>query len=90
MAIGNCPDCGGEVPTARHAEVGDLVFCPECDLALQVIGMHPLRLSCAPEDEGYLDAMYYVKLGESYLEEYYAERAGQRLWKKRASGYDDS
>jgi lysine biosynthesis protein LysW len=39
MAV--CPDCDALVPRRPGTYIGQLVDCPECGIALEVIGLKP-------------------------------------------------
>jgi alpha-aminoadipate carrier protein LysW len=49
--MGECPVCGANVPVAEDAVVGELSACPECGTELEIIGLNPVVLSEAPQEE---------------------------------------
>jgi len=49
--MAECPGCGGAIPSGRRLEVGDLIECPECGEALEVISLKPLEFDYAFDDE---------------------------------------
>ena len=51
MPSGNCPECEGEVHVDEDTDKGDLVSCPDCGLELEVVGLDPIELDIAPEEE---------------------------------------
>ena len=51
MPSGNCPECEAEVHVDDDVEKGDLINCEECDTLLEVVGLDPIELDIAPEDE---------------------------------------
>lgn len=46
-----CPECGGAVLLPASLEVGEIVQCSECGVDLEVIGLGPVELQVAPEEE---------------------------------------
>ena len=48
---GNCPECEAEVHVDEDTDKGDLVSCPDCGLELEVVGLDPIELDIAPEEE---------------------------------------
>jgi alpha-aminoadipate/glutamate carrier protein LysW len=45
-----CPECAGQV-TLESPERGEIVECAECGTELEVVGLEPMQLSPAPEEE---------------------------------------
>ena len=45
-----CPECGAELKLEDVME-GEIVDCPDCGVELEVIGLEPLTLELAPEEE---------------------------------------
>ncbi len=39
--MASCPDCAAPVPRRLGAFVGQLVECPECGIALEVVRLRP-------------------------------------------------
>ena len=46
-----CPECGAMIEMPNDTEVGEIVECPDCTAELEVMGIEPLRLELAPEEE---------------------------------------
>jgi alpha-aminoadipate carrier protein LysW len=48
-----CPDCGTAMDLDEdEVEEGEILSCPECEVELEVVQKHPVRLnSLAEEDE---------------------------------------
>jgi lysine biosynthesis protein LysW len=53
MSIAVCPECEAEIDFGNPSEikVGGRIFCPECDMELEVISAKPLTLDYAFDDE---------------------------------------
>ena len=53
MSVAVCPECEAEIDFGKPIEVrvGERVFCPECDIELEVISTKPLTLDYAFDDE---------------------------------------
>jgi len=51
MATAGCPECGRNVHVRGTAEFGDQVRCESCGTHLLVIGLEPLDLYWADEEE---------------------------------------
>jgi len=46
-----CPECAAELQLAPDVEVGEIVVCPDCGVELEVMGLDPIVLDLAPEEE---------------------------------------
>jgi len=46
-----CPECLAEVTLPADVVEGEIIQCPECGLELEVVGLEPLALDLAPEEE---------------------------------------
>ena len=46
-----CPECAAELELAPDVEVGEIVVCPDCGVELEVVGVDPIVLDLAPEEE---------------------------------------
>jgi lysine biosynthesis protein LysW len=57
MPIVVCLECETRIDfdNAAEVKVGDRVFCPECDMELEVISAKPLTLDYAFDDEDWDD-----------------------------------
>jgi lysine biosynthesis protein LysW len=53
MSVAICPECEAQIDFGNSVEVkvGERVFCPECDIELEVISVKPLTLDYALDDE---------------------------------------
>jgi lysine biosynthesis protein LysW len=47
---GKCPMCGAAMQVPTNAEVGDLVYCDQCDAELEVVSLKPLELDWPLDD----------------------------------------
>jgi len=46
-----CPECAAELELALDVEEGEIVVCPDCGVELEVMGVDPIVLELAPEEE---------------------------------------
>lgn len=46
-----CPDCGDELDLAEAEEVGDLVDCPNCGAAFELVALEPFTLAPFVDEE---------------------------------------
>jgi alpha-aminoadipate carrier protein LysW len=51
MPRGTCPECDSEVQVDEEADKGDVVDCPDCGTTLEVVGLDPIELDVATEEE---------------------------------------
>jgi len=50
MAV--CPECEADVEIDEYdVDKGEVISCPECGIELEVVGLAPLQLDVAPQDE---------------------------------------
>ena len=49
MAI--CIECEGNIDIPEDTEEGEIIECPECGTELEVVGIDPVELALAPEEE---------------------------------------
>jgi alpha-aminoadipate/glutamate carrier protein LysW len=50
--MATCPECDAEIEVDEYdVDKGDQVNCPECGRALEVVGLSPLELDLASEEE---------------------------------------
>ena len=50
MAV--CPECEADVEIDEYdVDKGEIISCPECGIELQVVGLAPLQLDVASQDE---------------------------------------
>lgn len=45
-----CPECSAEIDNNGY-ELGELIVCDDCGSELEVVGVAPLELELAPEEE---------------------------------------
>jgi alpha-aminoadipate/glutamate carrier protein LysW len=46
-----CPDCQAEIHVDDDVDKGEIIHCEECEAALEVVGLDPIELDLAPDDE---------------------------------------
>lgn len=46
-----CPDCGAQLDLSEAEEVGDLVDCPNCGAAFEVVALTPFTLVAFLDEE---------------------------------------
>lgn len=51
MPLAACPECQSEIHVDEDVDKGEIVNCEECDIKLEVVGLDPIELDLAPEDE---------------------------------------
>lgn len=51
MPRGPCPECDAEVQVDEDTDKGDIVECQECGAVLEVVGLDPIELDLAMEEE---------------------------------------
>lgn len=51
MPMANCPECDAEVHVDEDIEKGDIIECDDCGATLEVVGLDPVELDVASEDE---------------------------------------
>lgn len=49
--MSECPVCGAEIKFEEGTVEGELNECPECGCELEVIGIDPISLAEAPQEE---------------------------------------
>lgn len=50
--MGVCPECQSEVEIDEFdVDKGEIISCPECGVELAVVGLAPLELESAPEED---------------------------------------
>ena len=50
MAV--CPDCDADIEIDEcDVDKGQVISCPECGIDLEVVGLAPLELDLAPQEE---------------------------------------
>jgi len=48
---GTCPECEADVHVDEDVDKGEIVSCPDCGAELEVVGLDPIELDLAPEEE---------------------------------------
>lgn len=51
MPLAACPECQTEIHVDEDVDKGEIVNCEECDIKLEVVGLDPIELDLAPEDD---------------------------------------
>ncbi|HKP88268.1 MAG TPA: lysine biosynthesis protein LysW [Blastocatellia bacterium] len=51
MPRGTCPECEAEVQVDEDTDKGDTVECDDCGTQLEVVGLDPIELDVAVEEE---------------------------------------
>ena len=51
MPRGTCPECDAEVQVDEDMDKGDVVECDDCGTMLEVVGLDPIELDVATEEE---------------------------------------
>ncbi|MBN1483316.1 MAG: lysine biosynthesis protein LysW [Chloroflexia bacterium] len=49
--MAQCPDCDALIPKRKKMSLGQLVECPECGTALEVISLEPFEVDYYLGDE---------------------------------------
>ena len=49
--MAECPECGAEIAEVAGLEEGEIIDCEDCGVELEVVGVEPLELALAPEEE---------------------------------------
>jgi lysine biosynthesis protein LysW len=51
LPTGTCPDCEADVHVDVDTDKGDAVTCDECGTKLEVVGLDPVELDIAEDDD---------------------------------------
>ena len=51
MPLAACPECQAEIHVDEDVDKGEIIHCEECEASLEVVGLDPIELDLAPEDE---------------------------------------
>jgi alpha-aminoadipate carrier protein LysW len=51
MPRGTCPECDADVQVDEDTDKGDVVECSDCGTQLEVVGLDPIELDVAVEEE---------------------------------------
>jgi alpha-aminoadipate/glutamate carrier protein LysW len=46
-----CPECEAEIHVDEDVDKGEIIHCEECEARLEVVGLDPIELDLAAEDE---------------------------------------
>lgn len=49
--MADCPECEAALELEDDVEKGEIVTCADCGVDLEVVGMDPVELDLAPEEE---------------------------------------
>ncbi|MCG3162335.1 MAG: hypothetical protein JMDDDDMK_03582 [Acidobacteria bacterium] len=61
MPLAVCPECEAEIHVEDDVDKGEIIRCEECETALEVVGLDPIELDIASEDD---EEEYYDDEGE--------------------------
>lgn len=51
MPLTVCPECEAEIHVNEDVDKGEIIRCEECEARLEVVGLDPIELDLAMEDE---------------------------------------
>ena len=51
VPIASCPQCEADIHVDEDVDKGELLTCSECDTELEVVGLDPMELDFALEEE---------------------------------------
>ena len=51
MPLAVCPECEAEIHVDEGVDKGEIIHCEECEARLGVVGLDPIELDLAIEDE---------------------------------------
>ena len=51
MPLAACPVCEAEIHVDEDVDKGETLRCEECEATLEVVGLDPIELDLAPEDD---------------------------------------
>ncbi len=51
MPLAVCPECEAEIHVDEDVDKGETLTCEECEATLEVVGLDPIELDLAPEEE---------------------------------------
>jgi alpha-aminoadipate/glutamate carrier protein LysW len=46
-----CPECEAEIHVDEDVDKGEIINCEECEVMLEVVGLDPIELDLAPDEE---------------------------------------
>ena len=51
MPLATCPECDADIHVDEDMDKGDIVGCDECEVRLEVVGLDPIELDVAPDED---------------------------------------
>lgn len=51
MPTAFCPECDAELHIDEDTDKGEVIVCADCDTRLEVVGLDPVEVDLAPDDE---------------------------------------
>lgn len=51
MPLAVCPECEAEIHVDEDVDKGEIITCEECEVSLEVVGLDPIELDIASEEE---------------------------------------
>jgi alpha-aminoadipate carrier protein LysW len=51
VPLATCPECEAEIHVDEDVDKGEIITCLECDAELEVVGLDPIELDFALQDE---------------------------------------
>jgi len=51
VPLASCPECEVEIHVDEDVDKGEIIHCEECEARLEVVGLDPIELDLAAEDE---------------------------------------
>ena len=51
MPLATCPECTADIHVDEDMDKGDFVNCDECEVRLEVVGLDPIELDLASDDD---------------------------------------
>src|SRR5262245_10039158 len=51
VPLASCPECEAEIHVDDDVDKGEIIHCEECEARLEVVGLDPIELDLAAEDE---------------------------------------
>lgn len=51
MPLAVCPQCEAGIHVDEDVDKGQIIRCEACEVPLEVVGLDPIELDLAPEDE---------------------------------------
>jgi len=49
--VGTCVDCDTNIDIDENADIGDTIICPKCKCSLEIIGLAPVILDYAVDED---------------------------------------